>query len=104
VHCVFPNPIDDKLKGLSAVRWVEHDGLIQVHVLLRKMHVLHQHHQGVVFMLGVRFAQRKADGPDALKLLGPRQVKFIVIAFAALLERNQFVVGLGNRSVQLVAG
>src|ERR1700674_3077485 len=76
--------------------------LIQVHALLLKLVVVHDHSQVVRFALEVDLPQGDTEGTDALEILGFVELKFVVISLAALLELHQLVVSTGDRAGKLV--
>src|ERR1700739_2693492 len=68
------------------------------------MVIVGEHHQGVALIFSLCLGRRNLNGPFVLKTLRFAEIEFEEEALAALLQGHQFVVRLGDRSVELIAG
>lgn len=103
VDRVFVDAIHDDLHGLRIGLGVNPDGLVEIHLFLLKLIVVHNHRHVVVLVLRIGLAEGQRERADALELFGLGEVELEVAALAALFEGHEFLVGLGNGTVQVIA-
>ncbi len=89
---------------LRPVRETDPYRLVQIHTLLLELVVVYQHHHVEPLVLGIGLAQFNTQGTDARILLGLVEGELVVVALAALLQYDHFIMRSRDGAIQLVLG
>lgn len=95
--------VDHHLDRLPAISRIKHHRLIQVHVLLRNIYVVHHQFKISVLMLGVGLLQAQAERAIRLEMLALIEIKFVVVPLALLLQQDQLVMSARDGALQFRA-